>query len=349
MAGTILLVKTSSLGDVLHLLPALTDAHHREPGRRFHWLVEEAFAEIPAWHPAVERVIPVALRRWRGQPLRAVAGGEVGRFVAGLRRHPYERIIDAQGLLKSALLTRLARGERIGLDAHSAREPVASRFYQRTIPVPRGAHAVTRLRRLLAAVLDYPCPEGPPDYGIRPPRRPDDRTERDGVVFLHGTTWPSKHWPEPFWRQLAALAAGDGVPVALPWGNDRERARAEAIARAAPDHCRVTGRMDLTQLAALLAGVRGVVAVDSGLGHLAAALGTPGVHLYGPTDPGLTGAMGVGQVHLGGDCRRAPCLQRTCPLAGDHPLQPPCFRPLTPERVWNTLRRMSAPPPSDRA
>ncbi len=335
-ADPVLLVKTSSLGDVIHLLPALTDAHRHHPEIRFHWLVEEAFAEIPAWHPAVERVIPVALRRWRRSPANRRTIGEIRRFLNNLRRDRYQRVIDAQGLIKSAFLTALARGEGLGPDRRSAREPVAAFFYRHPLPVPKNDHAVNRLRCLLADGLDYPRPRGPIDYGLSPPPSPLTADEKQ-VVFLHGTTWTSKHWPEPHWHRLAELAADAGVRVLLPWGNEREKNRARAIATAAPDHCRVLPKTDLATLAGLLAGADGVVAVDSGLGHLTAALATPGVHLYGPTDPKRTGAVGHNQIHLTGVCPEAPCLQRTCPLNDRHSPQPPCFRNLTPERVWNAL------------
>ena len=139
----VLLIKTSSLGDVIHTLPALTDAARAIPGIRFDWVVEEGFAEIPAWHPAVDAVIPVAIRRWRKKPLQAVRSGEWSNFKRRLRETQYDLVIDAQGLLKSAWLTRYARAEVVGLDKSSAREPLAARFYQRGClgPACGGAHA----------------------------------------------------------------------------------------------------------------------------------------------------------------------------------------------------------------
>ncbi|HIQ53746.1 MAG TPA: lipopolysaccharide heptosyltransferase I, partial [Pseudomonas pachastrellae] len=144
----VLLIKTSSLGDVIHTLPALTDAARAIPGIRFDWVVEEGFAEIPSWHPAVDAVIPVAIRRWRKKPLQAVRSGEWGNFKRRLRETQYDLVIDAQGLLKSAWLTRYARAEVVGLDKSSAREPLAARFYQRRLAVAWGQHAVERTRQL---------------------------------------------------------------------------------------------------------------------------------------------------------------------------------------------------------
>jgi len=162
----VLLIKTSSLGDVLHTLPALTDAAEAIPGIRFDWVVEEAFAEIPEWHPAVGRMIQVAIRRWRKAPLKAILSGEWTTFRRQLRAREYDLVLDAQGLIKSALLSRMAKGRVVGLDKNSAREPLASRFYQQGFPVERGEHAIVRLRKLFAKALDYELPTSALDYGI---------------------------------------------------------------------------------------------------------------------------------------------------------------------------------------
>ena len=137
----VLLVKTSSLGDVIHALPALTDAARAIPGITFDWVVEEGFAEIPTWHPSVGNVIPVAIRRWRKNLWETIKSGEWRRFKQRLRAEKYDLVIDAQGLLKSALLTRYVKAPVAGFDRDSAREPLASRFYQRRLAVARGQHA----------------------------------------------------------------------------------------------------------------------------------------------------------------------------------------------------------------
>ncbi len=162
----VLLVKTSSMGDVIHTLPAITDARQAIPGIQFDWIVEEGFAEIPAWHPGVAEVIPVAIRRWRKHPLKAALSGEWKRFKERVAATRYDAIIDAQGLLKSAWLTRYAEGPIIGLDRDSAREPIASRFYDVHCNVPWDQHAVERVRLLFARALGYPVPAGIGCYGL---------------------------------------------------------------------------------------------------------------------------------------------------------------------------------------
>lgn len=321
----VLLVKTSSLGDVIHTLPALTDAARAIPGIRFDWVVEEGFAEIPAWHPAVAQVIPVAIRRWRKHPLQTLRNGEWTRFKRRLRENRYDLVIDAQGLLKSAWLTRYARGPVVGLDRDSAREPLASRLYTHGYPVAWDQHAVERVRQLFAQALDYPLPAGTGDYGLQ--RAPlAAGAEAPYLLFLHGTTWPSKHWPEAYWRRLAERMSARGWALRLPWGNDTEKARAERIV-AGLEQAAVLPRLNLAGIAKVIAGARACVAVDTGLGHLAAAFDVPTVSLYGPTLPSRVGAYGRGQVHL--------CAQG--PYAGQGDRQRPCFDELLPEQVATEL------------
>lgn len=324
----VLLIKTSSLGDVVHTLPALTDAQRAIPGIQFDWVVEEGFAEIPAWHPAVAQVIPVAIRRWRKNLLQTLRTGEWRRFKARLRETRYDLVIDAQGLLKSAWLTRYVKAPVAGLDRDSAREPMASRFYDRRYTVPRDQHALERVRQLFAQALGYALLQAIGDYGL-------DRAqlaapgEEPYLLFLHGTTWPSKHWPEAYWRELAERMSAFGWAIRLPWGNAEEKARAERIADGIAG-ASVLPRLNLGGVAKVIAGARACVAVDTGLGHLAAALDVPSISLYGPTLPGRVGAYGRSQVHL--------CA--TGPNAGKGNRHIPCFDDLLPERVASELKAL---------
>lgn len=336
----VLIIKTSSLGDVIHTLPALTDAARLLPGIRFDWVVEEAFAEVPAWHPAVDRVIRVALRRWRKDWRAARASGEWPAFLAQLREREYAAVIDAQGLLKSAWLARKARGPRHGLSWKSAREPFASLAYQHRHRVSWRQHAVSRVRQLFGAVLGYRPPMGLPDYGLT---RLSDAAETPYVLCLHGTTWPTKHYPEAYWSELAARLGDADLDVHLPWGNDAEHARAERIAAAVP-RARVLPKMNLAELAAEIAAARGVVAVDTGLSHLAAAFGIPQVALYGATDPARTGSYGRAQFHFKSDFPCAPCLRRECSYRGESRQQPACYDRLPPAEVMVILLDQLADP-----
>lgn len=332
----VLVIKTSSLGDVLHTLPALTDAAGRLPGVRFDWVVEEAFAEVPAWHAAVDDVIPVALRRWKRRPFRALRKGEPQAMIGRLRRRRYDAIIDAQGLIKSAVISLFARGPSAGLDRRSAREPPAALAYRKQFTIARQQHAVTRVRQLFAAALGYQSPGTPPDYGLH--RQFPVVVREPRLVFLHGTTWSTKHWPEEYWRELARLAIAAGYQVRIPWGSSAERQRAGRIAAVA-EGIEVLPRLSLGELAGVIAAARGAVGVDTGLVHLAAALGTPCITLYGATDPGLIGTLGPSQTHLRAQFPCVPCQERKCGFTGEAAVFPACYTSLPPEKVWEQLSR----------
>ena len=332
----VLIIKLSSLGDVIHTLPALTDATRALPGIRFDWVVESAYAEIPAWHPAVDQVLPVSLRQWRKQLWHTWRSGTWQNFRQHLRARYYDQIIDAQGLLKSAALAYQAHGLRSGLAADSAREPLAAWVYQQRHTVPRDQHAVTRLRQLFALSLGYPQPSGLPDYGLPKYSMTTLIPARPTLVFLHGTTWPTKHWPDSHWLELALTAARAGFRVRLPWGNEVEHARAQRIAEAHP-HISVIPATGLQGLAAELSTACAVVGVDTGLVHLAAALQVPSLSLYGATDPALTGSYGERQSHLQSQFPCAPCVRRRCHYTGSSTVFPACFEELSVTVVWEAL------------
>lgn len=293
----VLIVKTSSMGDVLHTLPALTDAQQAIPGIQFDWVVEEGFAQIPSWHSAVDRVIPVAIRRWRKAWFSAPIKSERKAFRDAVRLQHYDAIIDAQGLVKSAaLVTRLARGIKHGMDWSTAREPLASLFYNRKHHIAKQQHAVERTRELFAKSLGYAKPQLQGDYAIAQHFMNEHKADADQyAVFLHATTRDDKHWPEANWRELIGLLNNTGIRIKLPWGAPHEEARAKRLAEGFP-YVDVLPRMSLEDVARILAGAKFVVSVDTGLSHLTAALDRPNITLYGPTDPGLIGGYGKNQI-----------------------------------------------------
>ncbi|MBI2310876.1 MAG: lipopolysaccharide heptosyltransferase I [Betaproteobacteria bacterium] len=307
----ILLVKTSSLGDVIHNLPVVSDIRAQVPGATIDWVVEEAFAEIPALHPGVRRVIPVAVRRWRRGLLGTAAWRELGALRRGLGAESYDLILDTQGLVKSALIARLARGRRCGYGRDSAREPVASCLYQSGFSVPKELHAVTRNRLLAGRCLGYELPQGL-DYGIRATGSPlpglslrgggeheqrnngEWRPDGPYVVLLHATSRAQKLWPEANWAALGKHLARRGWAAVLPWGAPEEARRSERLAGLLA-RAVVPPPMTLAELARLLAGARAAVGVDTGLVHLAAALRIPVVGIYCATNPALTGVLPAGR------------------------------------------------------
>ncbi|MCU6181760.1 lipopolysaccharide heptosyltransferase RfaC [Citrobacter cronae] len=292
----VLIVKTSSMGDVLHTLPALTDAQQAIPDIHFDWVVEEGFAQIPSWHSAVDRVIPVAIRRWRKAWFSAPIKAERKTFRDAVRLLQYDAIIDAQGLVKSAaLVTRLAHGIKHGMDWSTAREPLASLFYNRKHHIAKQQHAVERTRELFAKSLGYNKPLSQGDYAIAQHFLTEVNADAGQyAVFLHATTRDDKHWPEANWRELIGLLNNAGIRIKLPWGAAHEEARARRLAEGFP-YVDVMPRMSLEEVARVLAGAKFVVSVDTGLSHLTAALDRPNITLYGPTDPGLIGGYGKNQ------------------------------------------------------
>lgn len=285
------------MGDLIHTLPAVTDAQKAIPNIRFDWVAEESFAEIPSWHPAVDRVIPIALRRWKKNIISTIREGEVSAFFQSLRENQYDYIIDAQGLIKSAVVTRFAKGKRCGMDRHSLKEASAHWFYQHKFSVKKQAHAIERVRILFAKILGYEYQQSTLDYGLRITDFEAPQYEKPYFVFLHATSRDSKLWSESQWLGLRDKAFKAGVAVYLPWGSEQEHQRAKRIS-SDNKQCYVLPRMQLTQLAGLLANAKAVVGVDTGLAHLAAALSVPGITLYLDTYPGLTGSCGTNQICL---------------------------------------------------
>lgn len=295
----VLVVKTSSMGDVLHTLPALTDAANCIPNLTFDWVVEENFAQIPSWHFAVDKVIPVAIRRWRKNWFAKQIRQERHQFIQSLRHKEYDCVIDAQGLIKSAfLITRKARGIKHGLDRKSIKEPIACWFYDIKHHVSKQLHAIERVRLLFADSLQYQLPSSIGDYAIARhflTDLPDDNQQY--LIFLHATTRDEKHWTEAAWRELIKLIEPMGLKVKLPWGAIHEQERAIRIAQGFK-HVEVLPKLSLAQVATVIAGAKAVVSVDTGLSHLTAALDRPNITLFGETDPKLIGGYGKNQYSI---------------------------------------------------
>lgn len=305
----ILLIKTSSLGDVIHQMPALTEASSRLPQARFDWLVEEAYAPLVALHPAVNAVIPVAWRRWRHRLGSAATWRDIAARRRDLRSQHYDIVVDTQGLIRTGIMTRSTRGVRHGYDRDSIREPLASLLYDVCHAVPRDLHAVERNRVLTGLALGYE-PSGNANYGLDRDRLRDRDSAERYAVLLHATARPEKEWPETNWIALGRVIESRGVDVVLPWGSEAERARAEYIAGDL-GRARVAPRMALDRMAGLIAGAEFVIGVDTGLVHLAAALGVALVSIFAGSEPTLTQPVGQGPIVVVGAKGAPPSLAET--------------------------------------
>lgn len=314
----VLIVRTSSMGDLVHTLPAVSDIARQFPGVAVDWVAEEGFAEIPAWHPAVDQVIPVALRRWRKAWWSAPVRLERGAYLARLQARRYDAVIDTQGLLKSAALVAVrAKGPRHGLDWHSAREPLASLFYGRRHRVEPMQPAVTRYRELVGLALGY-RPDGPPDFALEALAGAPEAVElSDGqtygfpeqayVAVMPSASRATKLWPEADWQAVLRRILEAGYRPVVFAGNAQEADMAQRLV-AGLSEARVLPRMSLVQTARVVAQARAMVGLDSGITHLAAALGTPVVGIYCATPVIRTPLTGLGYCASLGDRGQPPGL-----------------------------------------
>ena len=287
----ILIVKTSSLGDVIHCLPVINDIISVYPNAQIDWVVEESFADIPRLHPAIHEVFTVAFRRWRKQLFRFKTWSEIKQFKQLIAQNNYDAVIDTQGLLKSALITRLAKGIKHGYDKQSIREPIASQFYNKTYAISYQQHAVSRNRTLAALSLGYAPPTIAPDYGIHATANSTEIPSKPFVIALHGTSRDSKLWPTEHWINLGKALKNQSLNLLLPWSNPAELGRAELIANTL-ENAIVLPKSSIAELAAVISQAKAAVGVDTGLSHLAAALNITTIAIYTDTNPVLTGVMG---------------------------------------------------------
>lgn len=294
------------MGDVIHNLPIVADIHAHFPDMQIDWLVEEGFADIPRLHRGVNSVITVAARRWRKHLFDQGTWSEIGECRRTLRASSYDLVLDTQGLIKSAVFAGFAHAPIHGQDKHSAREPLAACFYRYRHPIPRGQHAVVRNRQLAALALGYSMPQTGPDYGLCVGLEKSDQQAFNSanpyVLGLHGTSRDAKLWPVEHWIALGSHLTANNISLILPWGNEAEYQRAQAIAASVP-LAMVLPRLSIKSLISVFAGAVAAVGVDTGLAHLAVALRLPTIAIYTDTDPALTGLYaedGLAAINLGG-------------------------------------------------
>ncbi len=335
----ILLIKMSSLGDVIHTFPALSDLQKQIPQLRLTWAIEPAFAPLAKAHPAVKTCIEIPIRAWRKNkwPNRHL----MQQAYKALRKESYDIIIDAQGLMKSAIVAKIAKGKRIGYNKKCIKEPLARFFYQQRYFCDPNAHAIDKIRNLCAQALGYAIPQSPYHFGLKEGFKVH-KPARPYLVFLHSTTWPTKHYPNDYWIALGKIVNDAGFCVYLPHGNDEEEKRSHTIAKTLEDAV-VPKRTSLHAIAQMIVDASGVISVDTGLGHLSGALDQASLGLFGPTNAAKNGIMGPFSQSLSSTISCAPCLKRHC----QHPdrfqtISPPCFLDHPPEKVWQVFCKLKA-------
>jgi heptosyltransferase I len=299
----ILIVKTSSMGDVVHAMPVVNDIHRAHPGAHIEWLAETAFTSIPSMHPGVQRVLPLAWRKWRGQLFSGDTWAAMKALREDMRSARYDVVLDLQGLVKSALWARQAGAPVAGYDRASIREPLACWVYQHQVAVPRDQQAVARCRQLAAAHLGYAAPTSAPDFGLQAPAPswvPNGKITgqamrdegRSYSVIIPNASRPEKLWPERHWVAVGKAMLERGTTPVVLWGREAEQTLAERIAAGCEGD--VPPFLKVGDMAAVLAGAQQVVGLDTGFTHLAAALGRPTVGIYCDHSPGLAGITGGG-------------------------------------------------------
>jgi heptosyltransferase I len=323
----ILLVKLSSFGDVLHALPTLEALRDAYPLAHITWLVEAAYAPLLSGHPALDEVW-IAPRLRPAEFLSGSNPAALRRLVQQLRTRPFDLVVDVQGLIKSAVWVALARSPRkVGYD--KTRELSYLALTERVPPFDPEAHAVWRylnLAHYVGAPLPLPRFRLGLDAAVDSVALIPGRSDRPLAVLHPGARWASKLWPPASWASLAEWFYGQGFQVAITGSAADRELVASLVRQSRAPLFNLAGRTSLAQLAGILRQARLAVTTDTGVMHLAAALGTPLAALFGPTAPWRSGPFGDGHqvVRLGLPC--SPCFKRQCP-------EPRCLNDLMPEMV----------------
>lgn len=286
------------MGDVVHTMPALSDIAAHAPDAQIDWLVEAPFASLPAMHPAIRTVIPIAWRKWRKKLFAKETRAALGAARAQIKAEQYDLILDMQGLVKSALWAMQARGPRAGYDAASAREPLAALTYAKRAKVDKSLHAVERSRRLAAAHLGYAV-DGKAHFNLRAPSLNWAPQAPKYAVLIPGASRPEKLWPEASWQHIATTLRACELGIVWLWGSAEEGERARRLAAAAGGE--VPPFLSVQDASAVLARATICVGLDTGFTHIAAAFGVSTIGIYCDHEPGLVGITGDGYVaSLGG-------------------------------------------------
>lgn len=334
------------MGDLMHALPALSDARKVFPDIRFDWVVDEAFAEVPSWHPAVNTIFKSAHRRWRKNFMATFSRGEFSAFYQQLNESNYDIVIDAQNNVKSAFISYLRKGPIHGMDKSSVAEQPAYLAYKYRYKIEKGQHAIQRQRKLFAEALGYEVPGSPIDYGIREDAFAMNQRQISGpyLFLVHNASWSTKLWPEAKWHELIRLANNEGYKVVLPGGSREELDRAEKIAQAHADAIALP-RMSLSELGGIIKQAAGAFCCDTGLAHLTAMIGTPAITMYGPTSKQLIGTSGLNQEQLVASAPPfscAPCYKRSCNFNSKAAAMSACMEAFSPAQAWEQLKKLMA-------
>ena len=303
----ILVIKSSSMGDIIHALPVARDIRKALPDARIDWVAEESFRDIPRLAPDVDKIYCTAFRRWRKALFSSQTRAEIASLRRALREERYDAVLDIQGLIRSAVVAHWTGVPSIGYSRQTVREPIASFFYKTKLDLPASLGAVRRYRMAAARAFGYEIDEEYPVFGLKPEAVPSFDIPPKSVALCPNTSRDEKLWPEENWRAFGRRLQARGFVSVLYWGGPEEERRCRRIAEGIPGAV-VAPRAPLSQVAANLSCAAGVVGVDTGLAHLAAALGRPSVGIYVSTPTEILKLVGDGPVRSLGGVGRVPTV-----------------------------------------
>jgi len=297
----ILIIKTSSLGDVIHNFPMVSDIGAQFPDCKIDWLVEEAYVPLVKLHIGVNRIIPIAFRRWRKSIFSSSTWSELKNCIRNVRRYRYDLVIDSQGLIKSAIFARLAKGPSYGFGPRYSKEKLAGMSYNMRFSVNREQHMLDRCRQLSSLALNYQVAKKP-HYGLIKKER--SATNKKNVVIFCSSAQSTKQWPTTDWIKISQYLSSKGFNCQFTWGNPGEQAICEKIISLSAGE--LLPKMPIDGVATLISQSYLVIGLDTGLLHLAAALEVPSIAIFGASDPLKTGPQGNGPIKICGSKNRFP-------------------------------------------
>lgn len=351
----ILIIKLSSIGDLIHTFPAIVDANTKIKNIIIDWVVDEDFIGVVELQQQfchnrskdlINKIIALPLRKLKSNFWREIFKFPIKKLIKNLRTEKYDLIIDAQGLLKSAIVARLASSLMIsGFDFYSAKEPIASFLYDDKLKISKEWHAIRRLRELFANSLNYKYDPELIDYGFNRQNFinsfntvPINDTKY--IVLLHGTTWETKHWPEGSWIELANLLSKQQFKIVIMTYGKKQQEFADRLLISNPE-IKILSNLNFNQIAVVIANSIGVVAVDTGFAHLAASLNVPIIAIYGATSSIKSGVLGTNSINLQSKYHCSPCLAKFCIeyKNGKSKIKQPCLQEITPEIIMQELNK----------
>jgi heptosyltransferase-1 len=331
----IAIIRLSSLGDIVHALPAFQALRKRFPDARISWIAEPAGAALLENFPGIDRILTFSLKSQRGLPAKVLY---LVRFVRRWRRH-FDSVLDFQGLIKSGLLAFLLGGTRLGFGRRNAREPLAAVFYSRRAPVfPEDRHVILKNLHLLSLMgihetsVQYPLQEWRPSEQLTAFLEQSFLRPGEWIILNVGGGWPSKILSADQWLQIAVGLKSER-PLVMLWGNENERLTAEAIVRQSA--VRLAPFMDFNDLIYFIAKARLVVSGDTLALHLADMTRTPAVGIFGPSSPGRNGPLLPASLAVFRKLDCSFCYRRECDTMD-------CLNTIVIEDIIEAVRRIDA-------